>query len=644
MADGLSGLNGFRAAASISNLGTLFHANRYEIPPYQRDYCWKNEHVKTLLMDLFEAFDSAGPVHDGLVPDYFLGAIVTQKNERPVADKIVDGQQRLTTLLILLAILALHGSRKTRASALELIYRPDEGDFGTFVIDVHEFNLHLRRLLHAEDGSGDFPARVPISERYKSSAVQAFEAAFSLCNELVLEELAEITASDSNEPDSIDTERIDLFFSWLIDRVYLAHIYDAEDEQCVFDRMNTRGLQLSDGQKFLSRVLAREGEEPRDWRASREKALKSINRNCSGNPSVRNGLDAEKRLLSGFLIAKKLDLSVVNAQTIREAKALQTNPYNWMLSAENSALIVKHHGSAYQFLRKEYFSFPARTAKPYSFFNRHDADNAGFFHASIVKLPFVDAAIAAAVTALPKNKTKERLKALSDFFDVLAFYRCWAPNKVTPRYLDERVLRATHVLSSKPYQSIRAELFELVHELPGIAVVSAPQRTQSNARWMRYILARMEIYLSRCIVGPRARVSESPLITKGSSAHELEHILSKNIRDWGHIVGNDPTKMEELRQRFGALSILPKDKNRAASNLPFEDRLEVYKDAGWLSKVLLVDFYNGGGTRLVGSHKDCPEFGFRPWHQISIEQVTAREQAMVGLADRIWSTGNIVRH
>jgi uncharacterized protein with ParB-like and HNH nuclease domain len=77
----------------------------FNIPLYQRPYSWTTEHAGELLDDLIafmgdskEAFDA-----DDLTP-YFLGSIVLIKGDEPDA-QVVDGQQRLTTLAILLATL-----------------------------------------------------------------------------------------------------------------------------------------------------------------------------------------------------------------------------------------------------------------------------------------------------------------------------------------------------------------------------------------------------------------------------------------------------------------------------------------------------------------------------------------------------------
>ncbi len=85
-------------------IGEVF-SERYsfEAPPFQRQYAWTNEHARELLDDLLGCLGSTDENVDDLDP-YFLGSIVLIKGDRPDA-QIVDGQQRLITLTILLAVL-----------------------------------------------------------------------------------------------------------------------------------------------------------------------------------------------------------------------------------------------------------------------------------------------------------------------------------------------------------------------------------------------------------------------------------------------------------------------------------------------------------------------------------------------------------
>jgi hypothetical protein len=77
-------------ATSTINLRTLLaNGKRYEVPAYQRDYSWKQEHWEDLWFDVLE-LDQSGRQH-------YMGALVLEE-ERADDFRVIDGQQRLATL------------------------------------------------------------------------------------------------------------------------------------------------------------------------------------------------------------------------------------------------------------------------------------------------------------------------------------------------------------------------------------------------------------------------------------------------------------------------------------------------------------------------------------------------------------------
>ncbi len=75
----------------------------FTIPLYQRPYAWTTEQAGELLQDLIVSLGDGNEPIDDINP-YFLGSIVLIKADKPDA-QVVDGQQRLSTLTILLSAL-----------------------------------------------------------------------------------------------------------------------------------------------------------------------------------------------------------------------------------------------------------------------------------------------------------------------------------------------------------------------------------------------------------------------------------------------------------------------------------------------------------------------------------------------------------
>ena len=76
---------------------------QFEIPDYQRPYAWTTEQAGELFDDLILAMQEARV--SGATSQYFLGSIVLIKNDREPKSSVVDGQQRLSTLTMLFAVL-----------------------------------------------------------------------------------------------------------------------------------------------------------------------------------------------------------------------------------------------------------------------------------------------------------------------------------------------------------------------------------------------------------------------------------------------------------------------------------------------------------------------------------------------------------
>ena len=87
------------------------------IPDYQRPYAWGEAECQTLWVDIFSfAIPDDGRTEFDSNSEYFLGPIVTFKNDDAKME-VIDGQQRLTTLMLLLrAFYAKFGHMQDKAS------------------------------------------------------------------------------------------------------------------------------------------------------------------------------------------------------------------------------------------------------------------------------------------------------------------------------------------------------------------------------------------------------------------------------------------------------------------------------------------------------------------------------------------------
>lgn len=100
-------------------LGKIFSSDfDYEIPPYQRPYAWTTEQAGELFDDLYDFYRHEKE------DSYFLGSIVLIKSENAPHSQVIDGQQRLTTLTIMIAALTSLLNGENREECFAYIQEP----------------------------------------------------------------------------------------------------------------------------------------------------------------------------------------------------------------------------------------------------------------------------------------------------------------------------------------------------------------------------------------------------------------------------------------------------------------------------------------------------------------------------------------
>lgn len=117
----------------------------YQIPVYQRNYAWGRDEICALIKDVYDSMEAKKKV-------YYIGTLVTYKRDENVYE-VIDGQQRLTTIYIILKAMGYEGvasrltysARKRSATTIENL--PNFGE---------EYDLGIKQgFRYAEDGLKD---------------------------------------------------------------------------------------------------------------------------------------------------------------------------------------------------------------------------------------------------------------------------------------------------------------------------------------------------------------------------------------------------------------------------------------------------------------------------------------------------------
>ena len=212
--------------ASEQNLDKVFCDDYlFEIPFYQRPYAWTTDEVGELLDDLLFAMDQ-----DDEAP-YFLGSIVLIKSDS-ADSQVVDGQQRLTTLTILLCTLRELADGQIKTALDERIRQRHDPLSGAQEVVRLSIRSRDQGFFHTniQSDSGIRSMLENIPQRTTDSQQRIFENAKLLFD----------TLSD------IDGERRNRLATFIVQHCYLviASTTDKNSAYRIFSVMNDRGLNL----------------------------------------------------------------------------------------------------------------------------------------------------------------------------------------------------------------------------------------------------------------------------------------------------------------------------------------------------------------------------------------------------------------
>ncbi len=228
---------------TIKDLFTDKAAN-FLIPDYQRPYAWEDEECQILWDDIFVfAFPNEDKDAFNTTDEYFLGTIVTYKNDKKQSE-VIDGQQRLTTLLLLLRAfydrfehMSDNLSKDIRKTISQCIWQTDE--FGNANME----QLKIDSEVATDDEKEEFLSILKngISENMKNSKYAKNYRFFEKCIERFIDKYASY---------------LPYLPARILNNCILLPIEaDSQDTALrIFSTLNDRGLPLADADIFKAQL------------------------------------------------------------------------------------------------------------------------------------------------------------------------------------------------------------------------------------------------------------------------------------------------------------------------------------------------------------------------------------------------------
>jgi uncharacterized protein with ParB-like and HNH nuclease domain len=588
----------------------LLGKRKYSVDYYQREYKWQEKHIQELVDDLAERFlADFDPAHERSEVEryghYFLGSvIVSHKNGQYF---IIDGQQRMTSLTLLL--IYLNNLQRDRADKVDVSELISSTKFGkrSFNLDVEERNACMEALF-SQDATFDV-TDAPESVRTLHARHGTIEECF---------------------PDQLKGEALPYFIDWLTENVHLVEIvaYSDSDAYTIFETMNDRGLSLTPTEMLKGYLLANITDE-----AKRVEANAKWKERTTALDSRYKEADAD---------AIKAWLRSQWAADIRERKKgarprdwdrIGTEFHRW-LRENKEQLGLKHSTDFHRLVVKDFEFYVRQYQKLTDYSSQLTAGYETLFYNAQNQFTLQFQLLLAPL--LPDDEPAvigKKVRVVGRFLDILLFRRIWNYRAIDYSTLQYRMFVITREIRAKPLDELVAILKkELDTETERFATRDDFALHMANRRPIVRLLARLTDYVEAG--SGQASNYLAYTATDGRNRFEVEHIWADKFERHTAEFQN-VQEFRSFRNRIGGLLLLPKSFNASYNALPYEEKLPYYLRENWLAASLHPTFYqrNPGFQKFCEDEKLC----FEAHPGFSKADQDKRLRLYQALCDRIWN-------
>ncbi|MEN8132674.1 MAG: DUF262 domain-containing protein [Pseudomonadota bacterium] len=229
--------------AYTRTISDLFSVKRkYVVPRFQREYSWTKEQVRELWDDIVTniTITSSDSNHE----EYFIGVLVLVGDDKSSSLQIVDGQQRLTTITILLSVLCDRFLKLRKDNLAESIYenyiagKDDDGNYYFKLENETPKPFFQKSIQHIKKVKAE-----PQSEEEKV-LMSSYSELYSLTSRDNLARQFRIYKGVSNE---LHVELLKALREQVVKYLKVIFITVTEEEEAytIFETLNARGMNLS---------------------------------------------------------------------------------------------------------------------------------------------------------------------------------------------------------------------------------------------------------------------------------------------------------------------------------------------------------------------------------------------------------------
>ena len=603
----------------------VLNERKYTVDYFQREYSWQQKHIDQLVTDLTSTFldvytegDPRAAVEN--YNNYYLGPFVLTSKDG--LKSIIDGQQRLTSLTLLLVYLNNLQKEIGGEESIEPLVFSEKYGAKSFNIQVEERKQCLESLFRTgsyEAQPDDDESTVNMVERYRD-----IEQAF---------------------PEEIKGDAFPYFLDWLKYNVILVEItaYSDDNAYAIFESMNDRGLNLTSTEMLKGYILSR-FKKPED----REKA------NRFWKASIQTlhiySKDEDQQFFQAWLRSQYAD-------TIRQSKAGSSNEdfekigtrfHSWFRDNLPKMGLKPDSDPEFRLMLHQEMKYYLNAYL--SILEVQKRETEGLEHVFYIEHWGIAPSLAFPLMLAPlksndsEETTRQKINAVA-------------------RYIESFTVRRSINFRTFGASSIRYTMYTLVKELRGLDLESLRSTLREkldqmeegwdglsqfrlhgqNRRFVKFLLSRITGFIEQESGNPTSfstyyvKPEKKSAGAKGSTMkpYEVEHVWADKF-DRHRDEFEQQHEFDAYRNRIGDLVLLPQGTNQSYGAMTYDDKYSHYLKENLLAKSLHPDAYVNNPNFLKMDER--LGLGFQPHTEFRKGDIAERQALVQRICETIWES------
>lgn len=529
---------------------------KYDVDFYQREYVWEKKQIEDLIEDLTIEFLKNWKASDTLTKvsgysPYYMGEIVLAE-KGGARSAIIDGQQRITTITLLLIYLKRRFGHvnKFPDDINKLIYDDFYGE-QLFNLDIDERKPCMMALY--ENGTYIPKEKDPVSVK---NLVERFEDI------------------DECWPDEVNEENIVHFMYWLKEKVMFSKVWTNSDDfaYVIFETMNDRGLSLTQVEMLRSYLLANIDDD------NREVAMKEFDATVKQLSAINlsSKSKAEFEFFKMYFRSHYAENLSVSKNSNSDFVKIGKEFHRWVRD-DSEKLGLKKSKDYIKFLDKILYF-----AKKYIYIMEltEQRDTEDYLYLTVnadYGFTLQPALILAAISYNDSEEiVNEKIKIVSKYITKILTWRTWNHWLIAQNQMENKVYELCKQIRNMTVEDLSEFLcsYEMDdNSLDG----SAPHLNQQNNRKLKVLLALITEIV--------ARESGTPDYMLNKKEIEVEHIWANHFEQHQDEFDNE-SDFALARNSIGDLLVLPKSFNASYGDAKYSVKVKQYFSQNILAQTL----------------------------------------------------------